>query len=278
MISIAQDQTRSADAPVLSTDGITFRRVASLEEYQECVAIQEEIWGPGFRELVPSAMLMVAQKMAGVCAGAFGADGRMLGFVFGITGLRHGVLSHWSDMMAVRREARGAHVGERLKQYQRDLCLAVGATTMYWTFDPLVARNAHLNLMRLGARPSEYVVNMYGSNTGSPLHGALETDRWIASWDLTRSAPVLRAPVADAPLVVRPSADGLVPIMSAFVDVPAVRVAIPPDHEQFSIETRIAWRLATRDALLHYLARGYEVTRFHRATAELPPYYELVRA
>ena len=121
-------------------DGITLRRVATLDEYQTCVAIQEATWGVGFRELVPTAILMVAQKLGGVCAAAFDADGHMLGFVFGLTGIRDGVLVHWSDLLAVRPAARGAHLGERLKRYQRELVLAVGVRTMYWTFDPLVAR------------------------------------------------------------------------------------------------------------------------------------------
>ena len=51
-------------------------------------------------------------------------------------------------------------MGERLKRYQRTPCVDVGVETIYWTFDPRVARNAHLNLRRLGARASEYVVTM----------------------------------------------------------------------------------------------------------------------
>jgi predicted GNAT superfamily acetyltransferase len=252
------------------------RRVEALDEYQECMVLQEEIWGPGFRELVPSAILMVAQKMSGVCAGAFSPDGRMLGFVFGISGLRHGALAHWSDMMAVRPEARGARVGEQLKAYQRALCIESGIPTMYWTFDPLVARNAHLNTMRLGAVCAEYVENMYGSNTGSPLHGALETDRWIMRWDLTQ--PV-RTPDGTADpsgvFVVRADATGAPQSPAVLPDAPVVRIAIPPDHEQLSLDARIAWRLATRRAFTHYLSRGGVVTRFERAQAELPPFYEV---
>lgn len=268
-----------ASSPVVSERGVTVRRVAGLEEYDECVAIQEEIWGVGFRQRVPSAMLMVSQRLSGVCAAAFGPEGRMLGFVFGITGLRDGVLAHWSDLLAVRREAQGDHVGERLKQYQRELCLAVGVRTMYWTFDPLVSRNAHLNLMRLGARASEYVVNMYGTNTGSPLHGALETDRWIAAWDLTQpSRPgAAVASGAKGPFAVHPSADAALPEVTGRPDADSVCIAIPPDHEQLTLAQRAAWRSATRDALLHYLGHGYEVTRFQRAVADEPPFYELTR-
>lgn len=261
-----------------SLDGITFRPVETLAEYQACAALQEAIWGPGFLEVVPPAILMVAQKMGGVCAGAFGPDGRLLGFVFGITGLRNGELAHWSDMMAVLPKARGLKIGEQLKQLQRDLCLAVGVRTMYWTFDPLVARNAHLNLMRLGARASEYVVNMYGSNTGSPLHGALDTDRWVASWDLTgapSAAPVVRN---DGVFVLRMSDDGTAPVALPLAEAATVRVAVPVDHEQLDMALRTAWRSETRGALLHYLNAGYQVTAFQRATGGEPPFYQLERA
>ena len=62
---------------------------------------------------------------------------------------------------------------------------------MLWTSDPLVARNAHFNINRLGALPVEYVENIYGANTGSTLHGALPTDRTVIAWQLSKvHAPV----------------------------------------------------------------------------------------
>lgn len=256
---------------------LLIRDLATHEDYRECVVIQDEIWGPGFAEVVPPAILLVSQKMGGVCAGAFDAEGRMLGFVYGITGVRRGVVAHWSDMLAVRPAARGARVGERLKQYQRERCLAVGARTMYWTFDPLAARNAHLNLMRLGARAAEYAENLYGSNTGSPLHGALETDRWIASWDLTLTAVEVPRVRATGTFVVRLDTEGRRPVTDAFVAADVVRVAIPADHTLLHHDERVAWRAATRAAFRHYLDRGYTVRAFQRAAHDMPPFYELVR-
>ena len=264
----------TADAPSTSADGITVRRVATLGEYQECLAVQEETWGRGFRELVPPAILMVAQKLGGVCAGAFAPDGRMLGFVFGMTGPRDGRLVHWSDMLAVRADARGAHIGERLKLYQRDLVRAVGVETMHWTFDPLVARNAHLNLTRLGARAIEYVPDMYGSNTGSPVHGALPTDRVVVAWDLTRP-PGIGEHVSRAGVLVNPvDSDGL-PALNGLVDAPVVRIAVPRDLEAESNERRTVWREVTREAFASYLARDYEVVGFRRAQGNELPSYEL---
>ena len=267
----------ASEAPHVSEDGLLFRRVETLAEYQECVAIQEETWGENFRERVPTAILIVSQRLSGVCAAAFAPNGRMVGFVFGITGPYKGELAHWSDLLAVRSEARGAHVGERLKRYQRELCRSVGVHTIYWTFDPLVARNAHLNLKRLGARASEYVVNMYGSNTGSPLHGTLDTDRWIAAWDLTLAddRTVAASPNADGVFVVRPSSNDTMPVIEAFPAAQVVRVAIPVDYEGLSHLERDTWRQATRRAFLHYLALGYHVTSFQRDVRDQPPFYEL---
>lgn len=269
----------SRGAGLAAADGVTIRRVATLAEYQECVVIQEETWGDDFRERVPAAILMVAQKLGGVCAAAFAPDGRMLGFVFGITGPKDGALAHWSDMLAVRPAARGAHVGERLKRYQRDLVRALGVTTMYWTFDPLVARNAHLNLVRLRATASEYVTNMYGDNTGSPLHGALDTDRVVAAWDLTREPgegpdP---APRPEGTFAVKTARDGDLPGSVSLHDAPVVRVGVPFDLESLPLGARITWRNATRRAFTHYLARGYRVIGFQRARDGQPPFYELER-
>lgn len=260
--------------PSVRPDEITVRRVETLAEYQECVAIQKETWGDGFREIVFPTILLVAQKLGGVCAGAFAANGRMLGFVFGMTGLRDGKLVHWSDLLAVRPEARGIHLGERLKRYQRDLVLAVGVETMHWTFDPLVARNAHLNLTRLGARAVEYVPDMYGSDTGSPLHGRLPTDRVVVAWDLTRPPSAEPRPARPGLLVNPVAANGL-PALNGLLDAPVVRIAVPRDLESEANESRAVWRQVTRDAFGSYLARGYEVVGFRRGQGDELPSYEL---
>ncbi|HEV2644072.1 MAG TPA: hypothetical protein VGT98_15275, partial [Candidatus Elarobacter sp.] len=215
-------------------------------------------------------------------AAAFRADGYMLGFVFGITGVRNGEIAHWSDMLAVRPAARDMGLGSRLKLYQRDLVREVGVRTMYWTYDPLVARNAHLNLERLGARPVEYRPAFYGENTGSVMHAGLGTDRFIVAWDVTRSVEELVAanpPRSHAPIVNRASADG-VPADADLPDVPEVRLAIPRDIFavlQHSPDVAHRWRATTRRALESYLGRGYHVVAFQRDDSETGGTYVLRR-
>jgi predicted GNAT superfamily acetyltransferase len=266
-----------------NSPSITIRELATLAEYQACVALQDETWGDGFSERVPSAILRVSQKIGGVTAGAFDSGGKMLGFVFGMTGIRDGRLAHWSDMLAVREEARGHHIGEQLKQYQRDRCIELGVQVMFWTFDPLVARNAHLNLNKLGASVAEYAEDMYGSNTGSTLHGAVPTDRFVAAWDLTRSfTPTEGADLpgpGDAALpLVNPLDDHGRPMVRAIANAPNVRVQVPAEAEGLrarGADLPLTWRLAVRNSVVPLLARGYAVTRFVRAHEGTLPYYVL---
>ena len=266
-------------------DGIVIRPLASIADYDEAVALQDEIWGAGFSDRVPAAILRVGQKVGGVSAAAFDADGRMLGFVFGLTGVRDGRLVHWSDMLAVRGHARGKHLGERLKGYQRDVLRDIGVQTILWTFDPLVARNAHFNLNRLGASIADYVPNFYGANTGSILHGGLPTDRLVAEWEVdasgaSRAMGAAKTGDADAPRSATVS-NGTPLLIDPLSDAVRVYVPVPSDIETVLTSdpaAALAWRLATRDAMMHYLARGYRVTAFHRGDARQQPAYELTRS
>ncbi len=226
--------------------GVVLRDLAGQAELEAAVRLQEETWGAGFRERVPASILLVAQKTGGVAAGAFAPGGELLGFVFGISGVRDGRLVHWSDMLAVRPEHRGRGVGEALKRYQRERCRRIGVETIHWTFDPLVARNARLNLLRLGARVDEFVVDMYGTATGSPLH-PLGTDRFVVSW------PVRREPV---PL----------PSDPALLDgIPQAAVPVPRDLGALlagDLQRARRWHASVRRALADHLGKGWEVRAF----------------
>jgi predicted GNAT superfamily acetyltransferase len=258
--------------------GVTFRELRTHAEYVECVAIQKETWGAAFSDVVPPSILKVSQEVGGITAGAFTPDGRMVGFIYGITGFRDGKRAHWSDMLAVRNDLRDGGLGRRLKWYQRGLLLKRGVNTMFWTFDPLVARNAHLNLNRLGAEIHEYVPDYYGPETDSDLHRGLGTDRFVVVWRLG-SPRTLRAragkPVTDyrraaaAPVVntFEVSGVGIIPEERELPKAPIVRIEVPIDIQDVKRDDPgIAWqwRTVTRRAFAHYLGKGYRVDGLYR--------------
>jgi predicted GNAT superfamily acetyltransferase len=262
------------------TRSIEVRPLRTHDEFARCVELQNDVWGAEFSERVPAALLKVTQRIGGIAAGAFdGAD--LLGFVFGMTGLEDDRLVHWSDMLAVREDMRDHGIGRRLKAYQRDTLRERGIARMYWTFDPLVSRNAHLNINRLGARVTEYVPNMYGGDTSSVLHRGLGTDRFIVSWDLDDEPPrathVSASPL-DAPVLNPVSADGLpvVPDLTGHATDTVARIAIPAAIDRVqaeSISTATRWRASTRCVILWAIDAGYRVTGFVHEDAADVSYY-----
>lgn len=262
-------------------DGLNFRPLSSVADFDACIEIQRQTWGRDFSDVVPLSILKIVQKTGGIVAGAFTVDGRMLGYVFGLTGLRDGQAFHWSHMLAVTPAGRDLGLGTRLKLYQRECLLPLGIEEVQWTYDPLESRNAHLNFNHLGVGVAEYVEDMYEGEMGSELAAGIGSDRFIVSWRIAseRVALAMRdkragseEPFREAP-VVNP--------LGVLGDLPAasrVRVEIPENIQAVKAErpeAAMAWRESTRAAFETYLARGHRVEAFYRDRAAGRCYYGL---
>lgn len=240
------------------------RPLTSVEDGRACVDLQRHVWGWDQADVVPATLLHVVEYVGGLAAGAFDQHGALLGFVFGISGVRDGQLAHWSHMLGVRESARNMGVGRMLKEYQRDTLAALGITSIYWSFDPLMAKNAYFNLNRLGAKVVDYVPDMYGT-TDSPLHYGLATDRLVVC--LATSGP------PPAPVTLPPHERA--PVLTAFprlrdVTMPAgertpetALIEIPADVLEVMGRSRAiarTWRQTVREHFQWALSRGYTIS------------------
>ena len=216
----------------------TIRPLTSEADYEACLTLQRATWGDDFRELVPPTILMIAQKAGGIAAGAFEDNGALVGFVFGLTGIRDGRPMHWSHMLAVRADRRDHGIGSLLKRWQAERLRVLSVRSMFWTYDPLGARNAHLNLNHLGAHIVEYVRDMYGTGTRSTTDAVIGSDRAVVEWKFGSKE---RRRASGRRKVLR-----RIPIP---VDIQTLKQADPDRARQFRAESREAFETAFTEGL-----------------------------
>ena len=223
--------------------GIVVRKCAGIEEFQQCVSLQREIWGEEDIEVEPATLFVVATKSGGQVLGAFDGE-RLVGYTLALVGFAGGTVYLHSHMTGVHGDYRDRGVGRRLKLFQREEALGRGIRLIVWTFDPLETRNAHFNLNRLGAIARKYLPNLYGRTT-SPLHLGLPTDRLWVEWQLDSA----RVAGAVAELLTEPPAALL-----------AARIELPAELDQWKhtdtaevarVQARIRQEFST------WFARGY---------------------
>jgi len=193
---VTGEERSGEEAVSASSQAITIRAAKGFEELEACVQLQVATWGYDAADIVPRRMFSLAARIGGQVLGAFDED-RLVGFLLALPGVRNGHAYLHSHMLAVVPELRNAGIGRSLKLAQREDALARGIDLIEWTFDPLVVKNAYLNLNRLGAIARRYAHDFYGP-TSSPLGGGLPTDRLYAEWWI-RSERVERALRGEVP-------------------------------------------------------------------------------
>ncbi len=177
-MTTARDQ---ADAAARASD-VSIRSASSLADYAGVCRLLDDTWGRGAG--AESAFIQ-AIAHAGNTVLVAERDGVLIGTVVGVLGWDDGLHVH-SHVAAVTPSARGG-VGFALKLAQRALALENGVAEIRWTYDPLIRRNAHLNLDKLGATIRAYLPDFYG-RLDDAISGADRSDRFEVSWQLDASA------------------------------------------------------------------------------------------
>lgn len=253
-------------------------RIVSIDTIEGCLdheRLQQRVWGDDPPESVPAHLLIALAHNGGVILGAYAGE-QMIGALLGLPALREGRLIHLSHMLCTHPDWRGRGIGEALKWRQREIVLAQGIDLISWTFDPLEAANARLNLARLGGIVSVYRRDYYGPMADA-LNRGFPSDRFMVQWHIAsprvrerarQGAP--RPPGDTAPVVLAAGRDGQGrPCPSPFT-MPGGATAlleIPANIQQLkrvAPELALQWRLAVRDACERLFAAGYgamDVTR-----------------
>jgi predicted GNAT superfamily acetyltransferase len=180
--------------------GVEIQPLTALDDRDEIQRVMGETWGDP--HLLSLEVIRAFQVSGNVPLGAF-ENGRLVGYVLGFLGHQGERVHLHSHMLAVSTARRSGGVGFALKLGQRAAALDAGVTVVRWTFDPLVARNAYLNLSKLGAVADRFGRNYYG-DMPDLLNEGDRSDRLEARWDLAREPGPRPAP-KDAVLVRIPS-------------------------------------------------------------------------
>jgi predicted GNAT superfamily acetyltransferase len=247
---------------------VAVRLVTGAAEFAACEAMSRDIWGAAERNVVPRELLLTMQQNGGLVHGAFLASGELIGFCFGFAGVRAGRLRLCSHQLGVLAPYRGAGIGIALKQAQARDALALGYDLISWTFDPLEARNAYINLHRLGCIARVYDRDHYGP-MDDELNAGLPSDRFEAEWWLD-GRPPMRA--FGDPVVLLSLGPGDRPVRGAGVVRDGATIEVPGDFQAIkrrSMELARAWRSASREALEEALAAGLVAADFSREGAYL---------
>ncbi len=270
---------------------LSIRELADVNDLGDVTELLRSIWGSTDDTGPPiNRDLLRALALAGsYVAGAYDSSG-LRGALVGFLGDHEDGPHLHSHILGVRPSHSGRGVGFALKLHQRAWAVARNHSTVEWTFDPLVRRNAFFNLTKLGADLHRYHVNLYGV-MGDAQNGPDDSDRVMVRWNL-RSERVMAAaagapaqPMAkgqngpEAHVALAVDADGG-PLLRPAVSAATTLLLLLPDDivDLRRAQPQLArrWRRALRDALTTALATGYQCDGVTRAgeyvlTRRTPP-------
>ena len=193
-------------------------------------------------EITPN-LLQAMVHSGSYLSGAF-IDNKIVGAAFAFPATNGGLHLH-SHMTAVLPEFRDKGVGYALKIDQWHWAKKKNYSHLSWTFDPLVRRNAKLNIAKLGVEISDYFPNFYGDMPDA-LNSGDESDRLMVSWRTDLDAPRARE------LITNPEPGDIL------IEIPEDIVAIRTKNQSESMK----WRRQVREQFLAAFAKNGKVIGF----------------
>ena len=225
------------------SSNISIRPLSSLPDQDLGRMIFDKTWAMDAGTEITPNLLQAMIHSGAYLSGAF-VDGECVGAAFAFPATTGGLHLH-SHMTAVLDSFRDKGIGYALKVDQYKWAKQNNYKEITWTFDPLVARNAKLNVLKLGVDISAYYPNFYG-DMPDELNAGDESDRVMASLKVVGDVPTPRAAISTP-------------------DKSAVLIAIPDDIVAIrgkDLAENLRWRRSVRDEFVSALARGGKVIGF----------------
>jgi predicted GNAT superfamily acetyltransferase len=276
------------------SDEIHIRSLNTLDEMYAAADLQKMHWGDEDESLVPAHMLYSLASYGGHVLGAFEGD-KLIGVLIGFLGTNieeperpaMANLQIVSKRMVVDPAYRNHGIGFRLKLAQRDFAKRQGVRLVTWTFDPLLAANAHLNIRKLGGVSKRYLKDYYGTSERGKLATLGSSDRLLVEWWVTHrrieerltgkrgdlkldaylqaNTPILNPTTLGNDGFARPSTrqNSLTGTL-ALLEIP-LNFPILVEHDEALARQ---WRTHSRQVFMSTFAEGFIVTDFLRETYE----------
>ncbi|MEM3675482.1 MAG: hypothetical protein QXV22_00325 [Thermoplasmataceae archaeon] len=237
-------------------------RVTNPDEIFNVLPVVKSAWGMDDPSQLVKDILTAMNFHGGLVLIAWDGD-KPTGMHFSFPGRYNGRNYLYSHMTGIVEAKKSSGIGYSLKMKQREWAIENGYDLIVWTFDPLMALNAHFNFGKLGVISRSYRRNFYGTMDDS-LNRGLPTDRFIVEWWIkqkkARHDPArFVIDVGNAPEIDENLPDQLI-------------VKIPADFKRIKAED-ISYastiRLRSREVFEYLFSHGYAALDFFK---EIPGY------
>ena len=224
-------------------NSIQVRKLDNLQDQDSARKIFDITWSLDAGTEITPNLLQAMVHSGSYLSGAF-VDNKIVGTAFAFPATNGGLHLH-SHMTAVLLEYRDKGVGYALKIDQWNWAKRNNYSKLSWTFDPLVRRNAKLNIVKLGVDISAYHPNFYGEMPDA-LNAGDESDRLMVSWRTDIDAPKARE------LITKPETGDIL------IEIPEDIVAIRSKNQSESMK----WRRQVREQFLAAFEKNGKVVGF----------------
>ena len=222
---------------------VIVRPLFTIEEQSLARAVFDQTWALDVGTEITPNLLQALINGGAYLSGAF-VRRECVGAAFAFPVTTNGLHLH-SHMTAILDKYRDRGIGYKLKIDQWNWAKKTNYSYISWTFDPLVRRNAKLNIVKLGVDISAYHPNFYGEMPDA-LNAGDESDRLMVLWRTDIDTPRARE------LITNPEPDDVL------IEIPEDIVAIRTKNQSESMK----WRRQVREQFMAAFEKKGKVVGF----------------